>query len=188
MTTVRHNRHGSHRHYYFGQLAGQRWRSKFGRPSKLPRLGDVDPTGSYCPVPQDWLQKKFGTRIFGPLLGGLAWGLVVVVVVVWKLESRMKASPGTKICYAYFSLVPHDCPPLKAAACLARSALVNYVSHSVIGEGLRLQNYVENKCIPIEHVPSVSYFLVKRRVLYRQWTAASTLQRVKRRGELQANA
>ena len=45
-----------------GQLAASRWRSKFGRPSKLPRLGDVDPTGSYCPVPEDWLMKKYGTQ------------------------------------------------------------------------------------------------------------------------------
>lgn len=43
-----------------GQLAASRWRSKFGRPSKLPRLGDVDPTGTYCPMPEDWLKKKFG--------------------------------------------------------------------------------------------------------------------------------
>jgi hypothetical protein len=47
-----------------GQLAASRWRSKFGRPSKLPRLGDVDPTGSYCPVPEDWLKKKWGTKVF----------------------------------------------------------------------------------------------------------------------------
>ncbi|XP_018563420.1 uncharacterized protein LOC108905131 [Anoplophora glabripennis] len=46
---------------YEGQLAASRWRSKFGRPSKLPRLGDVDPTGSYCPFPEDWLLKKMGT-------------------------------------------------------------------------------------------------------------------------------
>lgn len=43
-----------------GQLAASRWRSKFGRPSKVPRLGDVDPTGSYCPVPEDWLKRKCG--------------------------------------------------------------------------------------------------------------------------------
>jgi hypothetical protein len=43
-----------------GQLAGERWRSMFGRPSKLPTLGDVDPTGSYCPFPDDWLEKKYG--------------------------------------------------------------------------------------------------------------------------------
>lgn len=42
------------------KLGGQRWRSKFGRPSKVPTLGDVDPTGSYCPVPDDWLKKKYG--------------------------------------------------------------------------------------------------------------------------------
>ncbi|GFG37091.1 hypothetical protein Cfor_05760 [Coptotermes formosanus] len=44
--------------YEAGQLAGMGWRSAFGRPSKLPTLGDVDPTGSYCPVPEDWLARK----------------------------------------------------------------------------------------------------------------------------------
>ncbi|XP_023247409.1 uncharacterized protein LOC106645689 isoform X2 [Copidosoma floridanum] len=44
---------------YEGQLAAFRWRSKFGRPSKVPTLGDVDPTGSYCAVPDDWLLKKY---------------------------------------------------------------------------------------------------------------------------------
>ncbi|KAL4132567.1 hypothetical protein QTP88_009692 [Uroleucon formosanum] len=44
---------------YRGQLAGFRWRSKFGRPSKVPELGDVDPTGSYCPLPEEWLLKKY---------------------------------------------------------------------------------------------------------------------------------
>jgi hypothetical protein len=43
-----------------GQLAGVRWRSTFGRPSKLPSLGDVDPTGSYCTFPDDWLARKYG--------------------------------------------------------------------------------------------------------------------------------
>ncbi|XP_064210751.1 uncharacterized protein LOC660444 isoform X1 [Tribolium castaneum] len=51
---------------YEGQLAASRWRSKFGRPSKLPRLGDVDPTGSYCPVPEDWLKKKFAESVPRP--------------------------------------------------------------------------------------------------------------------------
>ncbi|XP_066586898.1 uncharacterized protein [Prorops nasuta] len=44
---------------YEGQLAALRWRSKFGRPSKVPSLGDVDPTGSYCTVPDDWLVRKY---------------------------------------------------------------------------------------------------------------------------------
>lgn len=46
-----------------GQLAASRWRSKFGRPSKVPTLGDVDPTGTFCPVPEDWLNKKVGMQI-----------------------------------------------------------------------------------------------------------------------------
>ncbi|KAK9890810.1 hypothetical protein WA026_012154 [Henosepilachna vigintioctopunctata] len=49
-----------------GQLAASRWRSKFGRPSKLPTLGDVDPTGSYCPVPEDWLKKKCAESVPKP--------------------------------------------------------------------------------------------------------------------------
>ncbi|XP_041976812.1 uncharacterized protein LOC121731463 [Aricia agestis] len=48
------------------KLAGQRWRSKLGRPSKVPTLGDVDPTGSYCPVPEDWLKKKYAATVPKP--------------------------------------------------------------------------------------------------------------------------
>ncbi|XP_076266808.1 transmembrane protein 65 isoform X1 [Rhynchophorus ferrugineus] len=51
---------------YEGQLAASRWRSKFGRPSKLPSLGDVDPTGTYCPVPEDWLIKKVAASVPKP--------------------------------------------------------------------------------------------------------------------------
>ncbi|KAL4704508.1 hypothetical protein ACJJTC_007627 [Scirpophaga incertulas] len=48
------------------KLAGLRWRSKFGRPSKVPSLGDVDPTGTYCPVPEDWLKKKYASTVPKP--------------------------------------------------------------------------------------------------------------------------
>lgn len=51
---------------YKGELAAFRWRSKFGRPSSLPRLGDVDPTGSYCPVPEDWLLRKYASTVPKP--------------------------------------------------------------------------------------------------------------------------
>ncbi|XP_015598266.1 uncharacterized protein LOC107269193 isoform X2 [Cephus cinctus] len=44
---------------YEGHLAAFRWRSKFGRPARVPSLGDVDPTGSYCAVPDDWLLRKY---------------------------------------------------------------------------------------------------------------------------------
>lgn len=53
----------SHLYWPIGQLAGFRWRSKFGRPSKVPELGDVDPTGSYCPLPEEWILKKYGTYL-----------------------------------------------------------------------------------------------------------------------------
>ncbi|XP_012152047.1 uncharacterized protein LOC100876782 isoform X2 [Megachile rotundata] len=44
---------------YQSQLAAFRWCNKFGRPSKITSLGDVDPTGSYCVVPDDWLMRKY---------------------------------------------------------------------------------------------------------------------------------
>ncbi|XP_049867130.1 uncharacterized protein LOC126367586 [Pectinophora gossypiella] len=48
------------------KLAGHRWRTKLGRPSKVPTLGDVDPTGTYCPVPEDWLKKKYAATVPKP--------------------------------------------------------------------------------------------------------------------------
>lgn len=51
---------------YEGQLAAIRWRSKFGRPSKVPNVGDVDPTGSFCPVPEDWLMRKYAETVPKP--------------------------------------------------------------------------------------------------------------------------
>ncbi|XP_017880846.1 uncharacterized protein LOC108625377 isoform X2 [Ceratina calcarata] len=44
---------------YQRQLAAFRWCNKLGRPSKIPSLGEVDPTGTYCPVPEDWLMRKY---------------------------------------------------------------------------------------------------------------------------------
>ncbi|XP_049779427.1 uncharacterized protein LOC126176316 isoform X1 [Schistocerca cancellata] len=51
---------------YEGQLAGKRLRSTFGRPSKVPRLGDVDPTGAYCAVPEEWLLRKTAEAVPPP--------------------------------------------------------------------------------------------------------------------------
>ncbi|CAK9809551.1 Transmembrane protein 65 [Anthophora plagiata] len=44
---------------YQRQLAAFRWCNTLGRPSKISSLGDVDPTGTYCPVPEDWLMRKY---------------------------------------------------------------------------------------------------------------------------------
>ncbi|XP_012059100.1 PREDICTED: uncharacterized protein LOC105622290 [Atta cephalotes] len=51
---------------YEGQLAAIRWRSKLGRPSKIPSLGEVDPTGTYCPMPDDWLNRKYVEHVAEP--------------------------------------------------------------------------------------------------------------------------
>lgn len=57
---------------YEGQLAAIRWRSKFGRPSKVPNVGSVDPTGSFCPVPEDWLMRKYAETVPKPSTKQLA--------------------------------------------------------------------------------------------------------------------
>ncbi|XP_077271223.1 uncharacterized protein LOC143902313 isoform X1 [Temnothorax americanus] len=49
-----------------GQLAAIRWRSKFGRPTNIPSLGEVDPTGTYCPMPDDWLNNKYVEHVAEP--------------------------------------------------------------------------------------------------------------------------
>lgn len=51
---------------YEGQLAAFQWRNKFGRPSIVPSLGTVDPTGSYCEVPDDWLLRKYAETVPRP--------------------------------------------------------------------------------------------------------------------------
>ncbi|OAD57846.1 Transmembrane protein 65 [Eufriesea mexicana] len=51
---------------YQRQLAAFRWCNKLGRPSKIPSLGDVDPTGTYCPLPEDWLMRKYAETVPEP--------------------------------------------------------------------------------------------------------------------------
>jgi hypothetical protein len=41
------------------QLASNKWRSRFGRPTKVDTLGEVV-GGAYCKMPEDWLQRKIG--------------------------------------------------------------------------------------------------------------------------------
>lgn len=64
MNTLKQFESNKQKAQFEGQLAATVWRSRFGRPAKLkPVLGDVDPTGSYCAVPEDWLQKKFAETV-----------------------------------------------------------------------------------------------------------------------------
>ncbi|XP_076380970.1 uncharacterized protein LOC117220773 isoform X3 [Megalopta genalis] len=43
---------------YQSQLAVLRWCNELGRPTKISSLGDVDATGKYCRVPDDWLLRN----------------------------------------------------------------------------------------------------------------------------------
>lgn len=50
-----------------GKLAATQWRTRFGRLSKVPApLANVDPTGSFCTFPEDWLEKKAAERAQPP--------------------------------------------------------------------------------------------------------------------------
>uniref|UniRef100_A0A1B6E828 Transmembrane protein 65 n=2 Tax=Clastoptera arizonana TaxID=38151 RepID=A0A1B6E828_9HEMI len=71
LSTLQHFESEQIKAQFKGELAAFRWRSKFGRPSKVPRLGDVDPTGSYCPVPEDWLLRKYAESVPKPTSGQL---------------------------------------------------------------------------------------------------------------------
>ncbi|XP_076290841.1 uncharacterized protein LOC143214093 isoform X2 [Lasioglossum baleicum] len=51
---------------YQDQLAPFRMCNKLGRPAKIPSLGDVDATGKYCRVPDDWLIRKYVENVPGP--------------------------------------------------------------------------------------------------------------------------
>ncbi|XP_058814610.1 uncharacterized protein LOC131678456 isoform X1 [Topomyia yanbarensis] len=67
MNTLKQFESNKQKAQFEGQLAATVWRSRFGRPAKLkPVLGDVDPTGSYCAVPEDWLAKKFAEAVPTP--------------------------------------------------------------------------------------------------------------------------
>uniref|UniRef100_A0A8D8B619 Transmembrane protein 65 n=1 Tax=Culex pipiens TaxID=7175 RepID=A0A8D8B619_CULPI len=72
MNTLKQFESNKQKAQFEGQLAATVWRSRFGRPARLkPSLGDVDPTGSYCAVPEDWLQKKFAEAEPTPPTGDL---------------------------------------------------------------------------------------------------------------------
>ncbi|XP_067621444.1 uncharacterized protein [Eurosta solidaginis] len=54
-----------------GKLAATQWRTRFGRPSQVPRLGEVDPTGSFCAFPEDWLKQKAAAKALPPSMADL---------------------------------------------------------------------------------------------------------------------
>ncbi|XP_013098758.2 uncharacterized protein LOC106081392 isoform X1 [Stomoxys calcitrans] len=63
-----------------GKLAATQWRTRFGRLSKVPALGEVDPTGSFCAFPDDWLKKKAAEKAVSPSSSDL-WKIFMVNAV-----------------------------------------------------------------------------------------------------------
>ncbi|XP_036215884.2 uncharacterized protein [Bactrocera oleae] len=56
---------------YEGKLAATQWRTRFGRPSQVPRLGEVDPTGRFCAFPEDWLKQRAAAKAPPPTMSDL---------------------------------------------------------------------------------------------------------------------
>lgn len=74
-----------HRKYLFqilltGQLASSNWRLKFGRRSS-EQLGAVDPTGSYCAMPDDWIKKKLAEAAVTPSKDALFKSKNIVILM-----------------------------------------------------------------------------------------------------------
>ncbi|CAG0881938.1 unnamed protein product [Darwinula stevensoni] len=60
-----------------GKLGRQQLRSSFGRPTKVPDLGpEEDPTGQFCEVPSNWLQKKLTEKVPKPTASQL-WDVTI---------------------------------------------------------------------------------------------------------------
>ncbi|KAH8256191.1 hypothetical protein KR026_010221 [Drosophila bipectinata] len=53
------------------QLAVGSWRTRFGRLSNKPTLGQVDTSGTFCAIPDDWLRKKLLETAPSPTVGQL---------------------------------------------------------------------------------------------------------------------
>lgn len=49
-----------------GELASTKWRLRFARRKGEEALGAVDPTGSYCAMPDDWIKKKLAAAAVRP--------------------------------------------------------------------------------------------------------------------------
>ncbi|XP_011182157.1 uncharacterized protein LOC105212087 isoform X1 [Zeugodacus cucurbitae] len=54
-----------------GKLAATQWRTRFGRLSQVPRLGEVDPTGTFCAFPENWLKQKAAAKTPPPTMSDL---------------------------------------------------------------------------------------------------------------------
>ncbi|XP_017492000.1 PREDICTED: transmembrane protein 65, partial [Rhagoletis zephyria] len=62
------------------KLAATQWRTRFGRPSQVPRLGDVDPTGRFCAFPEEWLKQRAAAKAPPPTMADLRRIFVVNAV------------------------------------------------------------------------------------------------------------
>ncbi|KAK9693617.1 Sugar efflux transporter for intercellular exchange [Popillia japonica] len=106
---------------YEGQLAASRWRSKFGRPSKLPTLGDVDPTGSYCPLPEDWLEQKRDPCLVHYCMKGHECTLTLYGEAICICQRQCNVHRKL-VCGSDGHIYPNHCE-LHRAACLTKTAI-----------------------------------------------------------------
>lgn len=62
-------------------MASSKWRLRFARRDTQHALGEVDPTGSYCAMPDDWLKKKLAAAAVRPTNSELSRGNLLFIFI-----------------------------------------------------------------------------------------------------------
>ncbi|XP_030377326.1 uncharacterized protein LOC115626188 isoform X1 [Scaptodrosophila lebanonensis] len=123
---------------YESQLAVSSWRTRFGRLSHKPTLFQVDPTGTFCAMPDDWLRKKLVETARPPTtaeLGSIFFVNAVPFIVFGFLDNFIMIVAGEYIDYYLGHFI--------TLSTMAAAGLGNTISDVL---GISMATYVENGC------------------------------------------
>ncbi|CAO1380885.1 unnamed protein product [Diamesa tonsa] len=120
------------------ELASSRWRSRFGRPTKIDSLGDVS-YGVYCKMPEDWLQKKIAAATPPPSSNDLMKLMIInslPFVGFGFLDNFTMIIAG--------DLIEHSVGMIMTISTMAAAALGNTISDVLgIGSAVYIERLVE---------------------------------------------
>ncbi|XP_068151640.1 uncharacterized protein [Drosophila tropicalis] len=123
---------------YESQLAVGSWRTRFGRLSTKPTLGQVDPSGTFCAVPDEWLKKKMVESATPPTAGQLYsifFVNAVPFIAFGFLDNFIMIMAGEYIEFYLGHFV--------TLSTMAAAGLGNTISDIL---GITMATYVENAC------------------------------------------
>ncbi|KAH8272149.1 hypothetical protein KR018_004031, partial [Drosophila ironensis] len=123
---------------YESQLAVSSWRTRFGRLSNKPTLGQVDPSGTFCAVPDDWLRKKMVETAASPTAGqiySIFFVNAVPFIAFGFLDNFIMIMAGEYIEFYLGHFV--------TLSTMAAAGLGNTISDIL---GITMATYVENGC------------------------------------------